>query len=90
MAKYRKWIYACGAGGALLAAGCQAAPLPDSAGRAMLYAHGSAELGRNPQSGVGEAERLAQLRALVHGSAIHCGNPGCPFCNPGNRPPAPL
>ncbi|WP_139166932.1 hypothetical protein [Chromobacterium sphagni] len=86
----RKWVHALGAGGMMLgaSAACQAAPMLMSASALSLDSHGSASLIQDKQRALGEAERLSQLRALVHNSSIHCSNPSCPICNP--RPSTPL
>ena len=86
----RKWIVALGAGGVMLGAGaaCQASPLSMSASALTLDSHGSASLAQGKQGAQGEADRLSQLRALVHNSSIHCSNPNCPICHP--QPSVPL
>ena len=92
MAGNRKWIYACGAGGMLLAAACQAEPSQVPAERPMSYRDAGVVLGPPFQGGkpAAEAERLSRLRALVHQASIHCSDPHCPICNPQNPGPGPL
>ncbi|MBT2869415.1 hypothetical protein JQK19_19495 [Chromobacterium violaceum] len=88
MKKSRKWMYVCGAGGMLLTVGCQAGPLSLSSARMMSYGNGSVMLSPHllqSRSDVSEAERLTQLRALVHDVSIHCNDPSCPICNPRNQ-----
>ncbi|OWY39157.1 hypothetical protein CEK28_09770 [Xenophilus sp. AP218F] len=89
-----KHIYALSAGGLLLvacgAAWAESAPeVPSDALGASMY-HGSAPLSQSPDKGLAEAERLAQLRTLIHHSAIHCNNPGCPLCHPAGSATTPL
>ncbi|QND86827.1 hypothetical protein [Chromobacterium vaccinii] len=92
MTKNRRWIYACGAGGMLLAAACQAGAVPVPTEQPMPHGGGGVVLGPPFQGGssAAEAARLYRLRVLVHEAAIHCNDPNCPICHPQRRQSAPL
>ncbi|UTH75056.1 hypothetical protein [Chromobacterium sp. IIBBL 290-4] len=76
----KQLIYALSAGGVMLGASAVAhAEQLQMAAEPTLSSHGSALLVKKLDAAK-DYERLAQLRTLAHGSAIHCNIPNCLVC----------